>query len=64
MFRLIDTFVLVCLDAQDSVLIERATGKRIDPKTKGFILCFHSLEIFRGFTFRNLSYHLEYSQFT
>lgn len=26
---------LVCFDAADSVLIERAAGKRIDPKTKG-----------------------------
>jgi hypothetical protein len=27
--------VLVCLEAADNVLIERAAGKRIDPKTKG-----------------------------
>ena len=33
----IDEFVdlLVCLEATDNVLIERAAGKRVDPKTKG-----------------------------
>jgi hypothetical protein len=28
----------VCLEAADNVLIERAAGKRIDPKTKGIVL--------------------------
>ncbi len=30
----------VCLDAADNVLIERAAGKRIDPKTKGIYIYF------------------------
>ena len=56
---------LVCLEAADNVLIERAAGKRIDPKTKGFC---HSNGIFSCdcieiSSFRDLSYHLEYSQF-
>lgn len=30
--------IIVCLDAPDTVMIERAAGKRIDPKTKGDII--------------------------
>jgi hypothetical protein len=33
--------VLVCLEAPDTVMIERAAGKRIDPKTKGYYNFFH-----------------------
>lgn len=29
---------LVCLEAPDNVLIERAAGKRLDPKTKGTLI--------------------------
>lgn len=36
--KLILVIYLVCLEASDNVLIERAAGKRIDPKTKGIFL--------------------------
>jgi len=29
------------LEAPDTVMIERAAGKRIDPKTKGYYKFFH-----------------------
>ena len=54
--------ILVCLEAADNVLIERAAGKRIDPKTKGiYFVRPPSPFLYPLVLFRYLSYYMEYS---